>query len=180
MLDQAEPKAAQSLVRSMKTGVMRDVLVNHPFLPKDIHAQIPLFAALVPDEIFKGSYFENRFAASFCKIWEQLAVLAANEGIGQGEMGRAIRGTVKIGRLRRIQEVLHSQEYSKPDWDAEIAFILEGKGEDIPVTVVCDVYAEDTTSKKKYAFQVAHAQQRHHQSQQGKDTQTLQHGTLAD
>ncbi len=155
MLAQDQKKvAARSLVQSMMDGVMQNILVNDPFPAKNHHAQSPLFAALVPDEIFKGSHFERCFMTPFSKVWQNLAVLAASEGLGHGEMGRAIRGTIKQGRLRRIQEVLYSQEYAKPDWDTEIAFILQGKGEDIPVTIVCDVYAEDTTHQKKYAFEI--------------------------
>jgi hypothetical protein len=32
--------------------------------------------------------------------------------------------------------------------------VQQGSGEEIPVTVVCDVYAEDTTTQKKYAFEL--------------------------
>ena len=31
---------------------------------------------------------------------------------------------------------------------------MEGGGEDIPVTVVCDVYAQDKTNNKKYSFEL--------------------------
>jgi hypothetical protein len=31
---------------------------------------------------------------------------------------------------------------------------LEGGGDDIPVTVICDVYAEDKENNKKYAFEL--------------------------
>jgi len=154
-MNQDNKKAAiWSLVQSIMDGVMQNVLVNDSFVKKDHYSQRPLFAALVPDEIFKGSHFERRFVTPFNKVWEELAVLAANEGLGFGEMGRAIRGTVKTERLRRIQAVLHSKDFAEPNWDTEIAFILGGKGEDIPVTVVCDVYAEDTTNKKRYAFEL--------------------------
>lgn len=146
--------AVRSLVQSLMDGVMQTVLVHDPFPAKDHHTQSPLSAALVPDEVFKGAHFERRFVPPFRKMWENLAVMAATEGLGYGEMSRAIRGTIKLGRLRRIQEVLHSQEYAEPDWDTEIAFILEGKGEAIPVTVVCDVYAEDTANHKRYAFEL--------------------------
>lgn len=42
----------------------------------------------------------------------------------------------------------------RPDWDAELAYVLEGGGNDIPVTVICDVYAEDTTNDRRYAFEL--------------------------
>jgi len=43
---------------------------------------------------------------------------------------------------------------TQPDWDTELKYILQGAGEDIPVTVVCDVYAEDMKTSKRYAFEL--------------------------
>ncbi len=154
--------AIQSVIKAMMDRVMQNVLVNDPFLEEVHHAKRPLYAALVPDEIFKGSHFERRFVTPFGKAWEKLAMVAANEGLGYGEMGRKLHGTVKTGRLQRIQEVLDRLEHPehgqtariKPDWDSEIAFVLEGGGQDIPVTIVCDVYAEDTTHNQRYAFEL--------------------------
>ncbi len=66
--------------------------------------------------------------------------------------------------MRRITEVLNRLEHPekgakgqariRPDWDSELKYILEGEGELIPVTVVCDVYAEDRTNNKRYAFEL--------------------------
>jgi hypothetical protein len=46
------------------------------------------------------------------------------------------------------------KERKKPDWDTELAYVLKGKGEDIPVQIVCDVYAEDTKNNRRYAFEL--------------------------
>ena len=45
----------------MMTRVMAKVLVEDPFIKEAHHSKKPLYAALVPDEIFKGSHFERRF-----------------------------------------------------------------------------------------------------------------------
>ena len=162
MADSQEMKLAiQSVIKIMMDKVMKRVLNTDPFIKEKHQADKPLYAALIPDEIFKGSHFERRFVTPFGKAWETLAVVAAKEGLGYGVVGHSISGTVKEERLRRITQVLNKLEHPeegrkriKPDWNKELAFILEGGGEDIPVTIVCDVYAEDRANNKKYAFEL--------------------------
>ena len=81
--------------------------------------------------------------------------------MGYGATSYSITGIVKAERLRRIARVLDALEHpekdkhrTRPDWDSELAFVLEGKGKGIPVTVVCDVYAEDRKRHKRYAFEL--------------------------
>jgi hypothetical protein len=142
---------------------MHNVLVKKPFLADKHRSEKPLYAALVPDEIFKGSHFERKFVTPFGTAWEELAVAAASQCLGFGAAGYEINGAVKEGRLNRIAEVLNSLEHRqkgkprvKPDWDKELAYVLAGKGELIPVKVICDVYTEDrrTSSLKRYAFEL--------------------------
>lgn len=154
-------KAIQDVIKCMMDRVMNKVLVEDPFVEEEHHAKKPLYAALVPDEIFKGSHFERRFVTPFGSVWEKLAVVAAKEGLGFGTTNHSITGTVKAERLRRITEVLNRLEHPetgkeriRPDWNAELKFILDGGGEAIPVTIVCDVYAEDRANNKKYAFEL--------------------------
>lgn len=162
MNERAEMKLAiQAVIKAMMDRVMHNVLVKDPFVKENHRAKRPLYAALVPDEIFKGSHFERRFVTPFGKAWEALAVVAAQKGLGYGVMDYSIIGTVREGRLRRIAEVLNSLEHSpagepkrKPDWNGELEYILKAKGEPIPVTVVCDVYAEDRVRHKRYAFEL--------------------------
>lgn len=162
MNEQAEMKLAiQAVIKAMMDRVMHNVLVKDPFLREDHRAKRPLYAALVPDEIFKGSHFERRFVTPFGKAWEALAVVAAQKGLGYGITDYSISGTVRAERLRRIAEVLNSLEHSpagqpkrRPDWNNELEYILQGKGELIPVTVVCDVYAEDRVRHQRYAFEL--------------------------
>jgi hypothetical protein len=153
--------AIQSVIKLMMDRVMDKVLVEDPFIKEEHRAKKPLYAALVPDEIFKGSHFERRFVTPFGNVWEKLAVVAATQGLGYGVLRREINGKVKAERLRRITEILNALEHpekgksrTKPDWDTELAYVLKGGGEDIPVTVVCDVYAEDRANKKKYTFEL--------------------------
>jgi hypothetical protein len=153
--------AIQSVIKEMMDRVMNKVLVTDPFIKEDHHAKKPLYAALVPDEIFKGAHFERRFVTPFGGAWEKLAVVAATEGLGVGEQGHTVKGLVGKERLRRITEILNQLEHGKvgtkrikPDWQTELRYIQQGSGEKIPVTVVCDVYAEDTKNNKKYAFEL--------------------------
>jgi hypothetical protein len=155
-------KAIQSVIKLMMERVMNTVLVEDPFVKEEHRAKRPLYAALVPDEIFKGSHFERRFVTPFGGVWEKLAIVAANKGLGFGEKGWTITGKINAERLRRIQEVLNNLEHGekgkkriRPDWDNELKYILEGKSAKlIPVTVISDVYAEDKKNKKKYAFEL--------------------------
>jgi len=142
--------------------VMNRVLVEDPFIREEHRAKKPLYAALVPDEIFKGSHFERRFVTPFGDVWEKLAIVAANNGLGCGVRSYSVTGQVNSERLRRIQEVLNSLEHPekgkarvKPNWREELSYILEGKSEQlIPTIVVCDIYAEDAKQKKKYTFEL--------------------------
>ena len=151
-----------SIIDEMMERIMNNVLYNDPFNKDEHKAKKPLYAALVPDEIFKGSHFERRFVTPFGKVWEKLAVAAAKESMGSAAMGHAITGNIKQGRLKRIQEILNRLEHSKrgknrvrPDWDTEIDYILKGEGELIPTTVICDVYVKNTNGDNKaYAFEV--------------------------
>lgn len=154
-------KAIQSVISEMMDRVLDKVLNQDPFIKEDHRAKKPLYAALVPDEIFKGSHFERRFVTPFGKVWEKLAVVAAQEGLGEGTLNYTVKGTVKKERLRRISEVLNELEHvvgkkekRQPDWDVELDYILAGGGEDIPVTVVCDVLAVDTAKNEKFVFEL--------------------------
>ena len=158
-----EERIAQEIkevVSSLMERVMNKVLVEDPFVPENHHAAKPLYAALVPDEIFKGAHFERRFVTPFGGVWEKLAVVVAREKHGTCEQGATIDGVIAKGRLQRIQEVLNQLEHRgsatsrRPDWDKELAYVLEGKGELIPCTVVCDLLVRSRASKKAYAFEL--------------------------
>lgn len=149
------------VVTELMDRVMDKVLITDPFIKEKHHSSKPLYAALVPDEIFKGSHFERRFVTPFGGVWEKLAQVAAEAYHGHCEMGKNITGEVGAERLRRIQEVLNRLEHKKkgavkqkPDWDVELKYILEGGGKPIPTSVVCDVFIESKKTKKKYAFEL--------------------------
>ncbi|OGJ61722.1 restriction endonuclease [Candidatus Peribacteria bacterium RIFCSPHIGHO2_02_FULL_53_20] len=160
--EQEMKQAIQSVIKLMMDRVMRKVLVEDPFIKEDHMSKKPLYSALVPDEIFKGSHFERRFVTPFGDVWEKLAIVAANKGLGLGLKGHNIIGKINSERLRRIQEILSRLEHAekgrkriKPDWENEIKYILAGKSKKIvPVTVRCDVYAENRKNRKKYAFEI--------------------------
>jgi len=154
-------QAIQTVIKELMDRVMNRVLIEDPFLSDKFRADKPLYAALVPEEIFKGSHFERRFVTPFGSAWEALAVAAANYGLGYGVKSHSVHGLVKTERLRRITQVLNSLEHAKkgedrirPDWENELAYILDGGGENIPVQVICDVLAQDTNSNRTYAFEL--------------------------
>jgi hypothetical protein len=153
--------AIKEVVSKMMDRVMENVLVNDPFVKETHHASKPLYAALVPDEIFKGSHFERRFVTPFGGVWEKLAQVVAIEAHGNCSMGHTVEGTVGTESLRRIQEVLNRLEHSvkgkdklKPDWKTELEYIRQGSGEPIPVSVTCDIFIHNEVTDTKYAFEL--------------------------
>jgi hypothetical protein len=152
--------AIKEVVSKMMDGVMENVLVNDPFVKEKHYASKPLYAALVPDEIFKGSHFERRFVTPFGGVWEKLAQVVAIEAHGHCSMGHTIIGNVGAESLRRIQEVLNRLEHTakgiyriKPDWKTELEYVKKGGGEPIPVSVTCDIFIHSETTNTKYAFE---------------------------
>ncbi|MDE5941486.1 MAG: TdeIII family type II restriction endonuclease [Muribaculaceae bacterium] len=67
----------RAVITRLMNGVLDRVMNTDPFIPEEHHARKPLYAALVPDEIFKGSHFERRFVTPFGNAWEKLAVVVA-------------------------------------------------------------------------------------------------------
>ncbi len=90
----------QTVIQELMERVMVRVIEEDPFIPEKHHAKKPLYAALVPDEIFKGSHFERRFVTPFGHVWENLALVAAKHGFGKCIREQMISGTVKEGRLK--------------------------------------------------------------------------------
>lgn len=150
-----------NIVQSLMENVMDKVLVTDPFVAEEHHAKKPLYAALVPDEIFKGSHFERRFVTPFGTAWERLAMAVGNVRHGKCTKGASVEGTIGKERLRRIQEVLNRLEHGvngkkkqKPNWDEELAYILAGGGEPIPTSVTCDILINSDLTGETYAFEL--------------------------
>ena len=148
-------KAILEVVETMMDRVMDKVLITDPFVAEKHHATKPLYAALVPDEIFKGSHFERRFVTPFGGVWEKLAVQVATAYHGNCKQGAPVQGTVGEESLRRIQEVLNKLEHgvngskkTKPNWNEELEYILAGGGKPIPVSVVCDIKIDSQLTNK--------------------------------
>jgi hypothetical protein len=154
-------QAIKDVVSIMMDKVMENVLIKNPFIKEEHRANKPLYAALVPDEIFKGSHFERRFVTPFGGVWEKLAQVVAIEAHGNCSMGHTVEGTVGSESLRRIQEVLNKLEHNKkgsdktkPNWEEEIQYIKAGVGNPIPVSVICDVFIHNVETNTKYAFEL--------------------------
>lgn len=149
-------EAILSVIKKLMDGVMNNVLFKHPFIVEDFSKDKPLYAALVPNEIWKGSHFERRFTTPFGKAWQSLAVAVGKTYHGQCGQEVKVEGLVGKESLRRIQEVLNKLETRElsPNWNEELKYILEGGGQPIPVTVICDILATNNTTGKTYAFEL--------------------------
>jgi hypothetical protein len=153
--------AIKQVISELMDRVMNRILIRDPFIKEKHHSSKPLYAALVPDEIFKGSHFERRFVTPFGGVWEKLAKVVAIEAHGHCLMGHTVSGVIGSESLRRIQEVLNTLEHNKrgkirtkPNWQHELDYIKAGGGEPIPTTVVCDIFIESKQTGKKYAFEL--------------------------
>ena len=153
--------AIKKVVSEMMERVLHNVMFKDPFVNETHHFTKPLYAALVPDEIFKASHFERRFVTPFGSVWEKLAQVVAIEAHGNCIMGNTVNGVVGSESLRRIQEVLNRLEHNtkdqaktKPDWAKELYYIKQGGGEPIPVSVTCDIFIHNTETDTKYAFEL--------------------------
>ncbi len=151
----------KNIVSTMMDKVMNKVLINDPFIKEKHYSSKPLYAALIPDEIFKGSHFERRFVTPFGGVWEKLAQVVATENHGDCSMGHRVDGIVGSESLRRIQEVLNNLEHNrkgkvkiKPDWVKELEYIRQGAGEPIPVSVTCDIFIHNKETDTKYVFEL--------------------------
>lgn len=153
--------AVLDVVKALMDRVMDKVLKTDPFVVEKHHANKPLYAALVPDEIFKGSHFERRFVTPFGSVWEKLAVKVATAYHGHCAQGASVEGTIGDISLRRIQEVLNRLEHSvkgqerqRPNWIEELKYIKAGGGNPIPVSVTCDILINSNKTHKTYAFEL--------------------------
>jgi Type II restriction endonuclease, TdeIII len=151
--------AIKNIISKMMDRVMDNVMIKDPFVTESHRLSKPLYSALVPDEIFKGSHFERRFVTSFGAVWEKLAKVVAIEAHGNCLMGHTIVGELEIGKLRRIQETVNKLWNStkgvdkiKSDWNTELKYIKNGRGISYPVHVKCDIFVYDKQTNKKYAF----------------------------
>lgn len=153
--------AIQIVIKTMMERVMDNVLIKDPFIKEKHHSHKPLYAALVPDEIFKGSHFERRFVTPFGGVWEKLAQVVATETHGQCLIGHSITGSIGHESLRRIQEVLNTLEHTpkgkakkQPNWQEELEYIKQGRGEPIPISVISDIYIHNHTTNEQFAFEL--------------------------
>ena len=154
--------AIQAIIAEMMDRLIDRVTHEDSFNKETFQKEKPLYTALVPDEIFKGSHFERRFVTQFGGIWEKLAVVVAHEMLGFSARDYRIDGLVKSERLKRINELLSRLEHRessihshhKPDWQQELAYILAGEGIDESVRVVCDVYMVNQQTGERWAFEL--------------------------
>ena len=149
-------QAIRSVINKLMDSVLDNVIQKHPFSSEDLSKNKPLYTALVPDEIWKGSHFERRFTTSFGKAWQSLAVEVGKTYHGQCGQEVKVEGQIGQESLSRIQEILNKLEAneSKPDWDKELAYILEGGGKPIPVQVNCDILIKDIMKGETYALEL--------------------------
>lgn len=160
----SDPKvkaAVEDVIISMMNRVMEKVLVTDPFDKDQFRQEKPLYAALVPDEIFIGSHFERRFVTPFGKVWERLVQVLGQAKSGFAATDHEIRGRVRQGRLDRIHETLDRLERgpeqggAAPNWKKELAYVRKCRGGAFAETrVICDVFIAESAAERGEMFEV--------------------------
>lgn len=157
----SETETIETVITQMMDRVMEKVLVEDPFKPDEFESIKPIYAALVPMEIFKGAHFERRFVTPFGKVWERLAEVIAKQRHRFVKLNHKIDGYIPAERLVLIQETLDSLEFAHgrgpnqgPCWDLELEGILEGGGDLRPVSVNCDLYVSDAPDCPGSAYEL--------------------------
>ena len=172
-----EVKAAvENVVTAMMNRVMDKVLNADPFDRERLRREKPLYAALVPDEIFLGSHFERRFVTPFGKVWERLVQVLGQAKSGFAATEHEIRGRVRQGRLDRIHKTLDRLERgpkrggAAPNWKQELAYV-QGcrKGKFADVRVICDVFIAASAEARGEMFEVKAALPNSDQSKVSKE-----------
>lgn len=156
-----ETDTIEAVITQMMDRIVEKVLVDDPFKPEELEAIKPIYAALVPVEIFKGAHFERRFVTPFGKVWERLAEAIAKQKYGFVKLDYKVDGQIPAERLERIQETLDSLEFARseeplrgPHWDWELSYVMKGKGALKPTSVNCDLYVADAPNQPGFAFEL--------------------------
>ena len=156
----------QNAIRDVITEAMKRVVVRvieeDPFDEKNHKLQKPLYAALVPQDMFKGSHFERRFVTIFGRVWESLVCTIGAAHWGWANTQHKLSGQIRQGCLARIQKTLDDLEHNrqargerpKPNWAKELHFVRAGEGPWQDVTVNCDVFVSTSPNTPGCAFEL--------------------------
>ena len=91
--------------------------------------------------------------------WKNLTATIAKVMTGCAISDYPIYGTVKTGRLKRIQHVINAGSWPEYfpnlidlEWEGLMQYISTGRGLKFPVSVTCDLYVQDPRTGKRYAY----------------------------
>lgn len=148
-----------SIISNMMESIIEKVTNKDPFVFDVFKAEKPLYATLVPQNIWVCSHFERRFVTPFGHAWEKLALAVGEPLHGICVSQKKITGTIRKSRLTAIERVLSKYNSKdkkiKPNWERDLKQILKCQsGKLYPVDVICDVYIESSLTNKKYAFEL--------------------------
>lgn len=133
-------------------GLM-SALDRNPFDLDDFDSR-RAFHTLLPELIFRAARVERRFMTRFGRLWERVARMVGEDSKGYAMNGKKIKGTIGSERSDRILDVMEGRLSGTPNWDAELAYVLEGDGEPKPIRVTCDVFISTTEDAPGVAFEL--------------------------
>lgn len=142
----------ETLVREMMIGLMT-ALDRNPFDLDDLNSK-QAFHTLLPELIFRAARVERRFMTRFGRLWEKVARLVGEDVKGYAVNGKKIEGTLGSDRSTRIGDVMEGRLPGTPNWEAELAHVLEGNGEPKSIEVTCDVFISTAEDAPGVAFEL--------------------------
>lgn len=142
----------EALVREMMVGLMA-ALDRNPFDLEDLNSK-RAFHTLLPELIFRAARVERRFVTRFGRLWERVARMIGEDAKGYAVNGRKIKGTIGKDRSSRILDVVNGRLSGTPNWEAELAYVLEVRGKPDEVAVTCDVFISTDEGVPGSAFEL--------------------------
>ncbi|MGI6666730.1 MAG: TdeIII family type II restriction endonuclease [Bacillota bacterium] len=108
-------------------GMIRHRCEVEPFDERKVSTKNPFGAALVPMEIWKGSYFERSFVTKMGRgVFERIAQIVAQGSGARTILQHSTRARICTWRLEKIDQILAAQRTGNgaPDWNREVSEIL--------------------------------------------------------
>lgn len=128
-------------------------LNRNPFDLDDLNSK-RAFHTLLPELIFRAAGVERRFVTRFGRLWERVARMVGEDAKGYAVNAKKIKGTIGSDRSIRIADVMEGRLPGTPNWEAELAYVIEGDGEPRSVEITCDVFISTTEDAPGVAFEL--------------------------
>lgn len=114
----------------------------------------------IPYEISKITLLERYIISNINIFLKQIITKVIEASPVFSIQNTVIKGQIREGKLRRIQSILNQLNHTdrtekrQPNFEQELEYIKKGKGELIPVTIICDVFIRNEATGESFAFEI--------------------------